>query len=91
MYRRYKAGLDDFGLPAAFVRPIRDYRTSLLTGAGPVNLLLPALTSSASEVVMASVETQDILEKIRESVDHEGHGESFVFAILGASVSCFCG
>ncbi|KAK7103001.1 glucose-6-phosphate 1-dehydrogenase-like isoform X2 [Littorina saxatilis] len=35
---------------------------------------------------MASAEaTKDILEKIRETVDQEGHGSSFVFVIMGAS------
>ena len=38
---------------------------------------------------MARVDTEDILEKIRETVDHEGHGNPFVFVILGASVSFF--
>ena len=75
MYRRYKAAY-----------PISDNHTTR-AGAGFDNIPLPALTSSATDAVMANAETRDILEKIRESVDQEGHGESFVFVILGASVS----
>ena len=33
--------------------------------------------------------TVDVFEKIREDLDHEGHGNVFVFVIFGASVSNF--
>lgn len=48
---------------------------------------LPVQQGSSAITMTASASTEDILEKIRESVEHEGHGDSHVFVILGASVS----
>ncbi|KAL8597500.1 Glucose-6-phosphate 1-dehydrogenase [Nucella lapillus] len=82
MYRLYKRKIT--GRPVV-IHPIRDNDTTQ-TRPGPQSILLPSQLSSASDAIMASGEpTQDILEKIRETVDHEGHGESFVFVIFGAS------
>lgn len=88
MYRHYKR--EEFGLPAT-IHPISDGHSRTQNRAEPADILLPAPTSSAKGVtVMASAEaTKDILEKIRETVDQEGHGSSFVFVIMGASVSSF--
>ena len=87
MYRRYK--IEVYGERAS-VCPLNAACTTAQTRAGLDNILLPAQKSSASDADMASDgTTQDILEKIRETVDSEGHGESFVFVILGASVSLF--
>ncbi|PVD24608.1 hypothetical protein C0Q70_15092 [Pomacea canaliculata] len=46
---------------------------------------LPVQQGSSAITMTASASTEDILEKIRESVEHEGHGDSHVFVILGAS------
>lgn len=96
MYRRFKADIDGQGTSitssATKSQPITNRRTSrTLTERAAANPL-PAQTSSAQKSpTMASGEGADaidILNKIRESCDFEGGpGETFVFVILGASVS----
>lgn len=82
MYRRYRK--ENSRSVALKVKPIINQHKPF------AGVVLPAQNSSASVATnmegSGEAATQDILEKIREKIDSEGgHGESFVFVILGAS------
>lgn len=92
MYRLYKKRVLESSNPSAQkTQPIKNQRTSRIEA---VVKPLPSKSSSASDALrMAGDEhnsTNDILDKIRETVDTEIHGECFVFVVLGASVCYQC-
>lgn len=63
------------GLVDKGTRPPSDWRS------------LPGQTVSAAATMATSVPVDEVLAKIRDEVEHEGHGASHIFIILGASVS----
>ena len=98
MYRKYKLESQS-NRPSknSSATEFQPTKIPYITSCGSSSTLnqLPVKTSSASSSPLSTTRmagsgdtSQEILEKIRETVDHEGHGDSFVFVVLGASVSC---
>lgn len=86
MYRRYKK--TEHGLTVYAYLAKRDTLTE--DEHERARTLLPVQTASAINKMPLQLTTEEILGRIRETVEHEGHGDSNVFIILGASVSTSC-